>query len=604
MRSGPTPASSGTLYHRRRAGGPGARRTPGRRSLAIPSRSQPFPSHDQKPFKFLFVGGTIHRKGIDLLLEAYATTFTADDPVCLVIKDMGGRSFYRGQTAGERIGEIRQQPARPGDRIHRPRPRPRRAGRALHRLRLPRAPLSRRGFRPADRRGDGLRLARHRHRAWRSPGLLQRGECLTSSPRGSCTFATNGSATWRPSTIPTGRTRPGGPAEPAAYRRRPSGRCPGEEAGGRRVCPRHLTWDRCGRCRSRLDSSSSGSGPSSLDLGAGHGGAGRPRSRSRSRHWHLRARDHRPRVSLCMIVKNEEAHLATCLESVGRPGGRDRRGRYRLDRCHGRRGRSLRCPGLLLPVGGQLRRGRNESLRHARGGLDLLARCRRACSTRRTAGSCRAAGGGLKDENAAYVMGQRSPAAPGSKAAVVADQVRLFRRLPEARWSYRVHEQILPALRRTGVDLRRSDVVIHHAGHEDADLRRRKLDRDLRLLLMENEERPDDPFTLFNLGSLYHETDRPAEALPLLQRSLERSRPRDSIVPKAACPDRRLPAEVAAAAGGPRRMPSRAATSCRQCGAALPRSAPPARAGRSRPGRRRRCCGCSRGVGARARQRG
>ena len=62
--------------------------------------------------------------------------------------------------------------------------------------------------------------------------------------------------------------------------------------------------------------------------------------------------------------------------------------------------------------------------------------------------------------------------------------------------------------------------------------RGRKLERDLRLLLIENDERPDDPFILFNLGSLYHETNRPADALPLLRRSLERSRPRDSIVPK------------------------------------------------------------------------
>ncbi len=74
--------------------------------------------------------------------------------------------------------------------------------------------------------------------------------------------------------------------------------------------------------------------------------------------------------------------------------------------------------------------------------------------------------------------------------------------------------------------------MIQHSGHEDPAIHRRKLDRDLRLLLLENEERPDDPFTLFNLGSLYHETGRPAEALPLLQRSLERSRPRASIVTK------------------------------------------------------------------------
>ena len=33
-------------------------------------------------------------------------------------------------------------------------------------------------------------------------------------------------------------------------------------------------------------------------------------------------------------------------------------------------------------------------------------------------------------------------------------------------------------------------------------LRGRKLERDLRLLLIENEERPDEPFILFNLGAL------------------------------------------------------------------------------------------------------
>jgi glycosyltransferase involved in cell wall biosynthesis len=56
-----------------------------------------------KQFRFLFVGGTIQRKGIDLLLGAYHNSFTADDDVCLVIKDMGSSSVYEGQTAGEMI---------------------------------------------------------------------------------------------------------------------------------------------------------------------------------------------------------------------------------------------------------------------------------------------------------------------------------------------------------------------------------------------------------------------------------------------------------------------------------------------------------------------
>ncbi len=66
-----------------------------------------------KRFRFLFVGGTIFRKGIDLLLESYVKTFTADDDVCLVIKDMGGDSFYKGQTAGETIARLREQPDAP-----------------------------------------------------------------------------------------------------------------------------------------------------------------------------------------------------------------------------------------------------------------------------------------------------------------------------------------------------------------------------------------------------------------------------------------------------------------------------------------------------------
>lgn len=61
----------------------------------------------RKKFKFLFVGGTIARKGIDILLDAYIRTFRPNDDVCLVIKDIGGQSFYKGQTAKDVIERIR-----------------------------------------------------------------------------------------------------------------------------------------------------------------------------------------------------------------------------------------------------------------------------------------------------------------------------------------------------------------------------------------------------------------------------------------------------------------------------------------------------------------
>jgi glycosyltransferase involved in cell wall biosynthesis len=43
---------------------------------------------------FLFVGGTIRRKGVDLLMQAYADAFSADDDVTLIFKDSGASSFY------------------------------------------------------------------------------------------------------------------------------------------------------------------------------------------------------------------------------------------------------------------------------------------------------------------------------------------------------------------------------------------------------------------------------------------------------------------------------------------------------------------------------
>jgi glycosyltransferase involved in cell wall biosynthesis len=47
---------------------------------------------------FLFVGGTIWRKGADLLLEAWSRAFGPEDDVQLVIKDFGTQTHYRGQS--------------------------------------------------------------------------------------------------------------------------------------------------------------------------------------------------------------------------------------------------------------------------------------------------------------------------------------------------------------------------------------------------------------------------------------------------------------------------------------------------------------------------
>ena len=67
----------------------------------------------EKKMKFLYVGGTIFRKGIDILLKAYTNMFSAKDDVTLIIKDIGGKSFYSGQTSSDIIKRIQREPNAP-----------------------------------------------------------------------------------------------------------------------------------------------------------------------------------------------------------------------------------------------------------------------------------------------------------------------------------------------------------------------------------------------------------------------------------------------------------------------------------------------------------
>jgi tetratricopeptide (TPR) repeat protein len=237
-----------------------------------------------------------------------------------------------------------------------------------------------------------------------------------------------------------------------------------------------------------------------------------------------------PRLSLCLIAKNEEANLPACLQSAA--GLVDEV--IVVDT-----GSSDRTKEVAAGLGARVfdfawcdsfSAARNESLRHATGDWvlwldgdehfdpDNQSRFRALVET--------------LNGPAAYVMVQRSaPEEPGAAPTEV-HQVRLFRNQPEVRWSYRVHEQILPAVRRVGHEIRWTDIAIAHTGYTDPDLRRKKTERNLRLLLLEYQEQPDDPFTLFNLGWAYLELGQIGQALPLLHRSLERSRPGDSIVHK------------------------------------------------------------------------
>jgi glycosyltransferase involved in cell wall biosynthesis len=55
-----------------------------------------YPLPTTKNFRFVFVGGAVLRKGLDILLKAYRAAFTRADDVCLVVKDNPRDVFYHG----------------------------------------------------------------------------------------------------------------------------------------------------------------------------------------------------------------------------------------------------------------------------------------------------------------------------------------------------------------------------------------------------------------------------------------------------------------------------------------------------------------------------
>jgi glycosyltransferase involved in cell wall biosynthesis len=240
-----------------------------------------------------------------------------------------------------------------------------------------------------------------------------------------------------------------------------------------------------------------------------------------------------PKVSLTMIVRDEEENLPACLKSVSGlfdeivvvdTGSTDRT--VEIARSFGARVFDLVWVDDFAAA-------RNAALTHATSDYafwldadDVIEPPERQ-RLEALLGSLR------HGDDAAYVVRCACDAdGEGDGGETVVDHVRLFPVREEIRWTYRVHEQILPALRRAGVTVRWSDVTVRHTGYADKALRLRKLARDEAILLAELKERPEDPFILFNLGSIAVERQDWRIALSHLTRSLEGSAPTDSITRK------------------------------------------------------------------------
>jgi tetratricopeptide (TPR) repeat protein len=241
-----------------------------------------------------------------------------------------------------------------------------------------------------------------------------------------------------------------------------------------------------------------------------------------------------PHLSLCMIVRDCAAVLEPCLASI-RPwvdelvvvdtGSKDRT--PEVASKHGARV-------SRFPWRDDFSAARNESLRLA-GGKWIFWMDSDDTIDEENGRKLRALADGPHRQSVwGYVMQVHCPGPGGTEDYTAVDHVKLFRNHRDLRFEGRIHEQILPAIRRVGGEVGWTDIFVVHSGSDHSPPgRRKKHERDLRILQLDVQERPDHPFVLFNLGMTFADMGEHAQAVEWLRRSIELAQPTESHLRKA-----------------------------------------------------------------------
>ncbi len=239
-------------------------------------------------------------------------------------------------------------------------------------------------------------------------------------------------------------------------------------------------------------------------------------------------------ISLCMIVRDSARTLPACLESI-RP--------WVDEMVIVDTGSVDNTPEIAATIGAKLfhfpwcddfAKARNESLRHARGTWLFWMDSDDTIDAENGRKLRQLADLPLANAPAAYIMQVHCPGTDGQYDVTVVDHVKMFRNHPGLRFEGRIHEQVLAAVRRLQGTLAWTDVFVVHSGSDQTpEGRKRKIVRDLRLLELEDAEKPNHPFVLFNLGMTYADCTEHERAVGYLRRCLGVSGEGESHVRKA-----------------------------------------------------------------------
>ena len=233
-------------------------------------------------------------------------------------------------------------------------------------------------------------------------------------------------------------------------------------------------------------------------------------------------RDGAPLISVCMIVRDEEANLERCLRSV-RPvadeivvvdtGSRDNTVEI-ARRSEARVAYFEWCDDFAA--------ARNAALEQAAGRWILQMDADEELTADSARLIRRVVSGAPKNCWGFFIKVRSHIVRDGCRLHTIGRRMLLFRNRPDLRYEGRIHEHIAYVGGGTHPEFSFcDDLMIDHYGYlPDQMTSKGKDERNLRLLQRAVEEYPDDPFQQFNLGLFFHTADRFADAVVPLQRAV------------------------------------------------------------------------------------